>query len=85
MDQLLEGGAKNKTKKGSKDPRILLRFPQGRGHKRRLHAYVSNSLTSPGRLREIHSLEERKVTEESAHHKISDVDYLPHGKEGALP
>ena len=84
MDQLLEEGAKNKTKKGSKDSRILLRFPQGRVRKRRLHAYVSNSLPSPGRLLKVHSVE-RKVTEESACHKISDVDYLPHRKSGALP
>ena len=62
MDQLLEGGAKNKTKQGSKDSRILLRFPQGRGRKRRLRAYVSNSLTSPGGLLKVHSVE-RKVTE----------------------
>ena len=79
MDQLLEEGAKNKTKRGSKDPRILLRYPQGRGRKRRLHAYDSNSLTSPGRLLKVHSVE-RKVPEESARHKISDVDYLPDGK-----
>ena len=84
MDQFLEEGAKNKTKKGSKYSRILLRFSQGRGRKRRLHAYVSNSLTSPGRLLKVHSVE-RKVTEASARHKISDVDYLPHGKSGALP
>ena len=84
MDQLLEGGAKNRTKQGSKDSRILLRFPQGRGRNRRLHAYASNSLTPPGRLLEVHSVE-RKVTEESARHKIGYVDYLPHGKSGALP
>ena len=84
MDQLLEEGAKNKTKKGSKGSRVLLRFPQGQGRKRRRHAYVFNSLTSPGRLLKVHSVE-RKVTEEYARHKISHVDYLPHGKSGALP
>ena len=31
MDRLLEGGAKNKTKQGSKDSRVLLRFPQAAG------------------------------------------------------
>ena len=84
MDRLLEEGANNKTKKGSKDSRVLLRFPQGWGRKRCLQAYASNSLTSPGRLLEVHSVE-RKVTEESACHKISDADYRPHGKSGALP